>query len=196
MRAEMWMGCCPGPDHRTVTSASRGSTRPPGKTAAPGANPIARPRHIFHVCSPSAPSRTIATVAAGTGTTSAPGVSRRGGVTEGNIAAGYARRNRRVRWLEHQLAGRAARGGSANRNQGLARTRARGVRRQRRRPPRQPAGGRPLRSNPHPTEEEARAGLGGNLCRCTGYQNIIDAVLAVAVGDYDGDHEGDLGESA
>src|SRR5687768_15112160 len=33
-----------------------------------------------------------------------------------------------------------------------------------------------LRDNPDPTDEEIRHGLGGNLCRCTGYQGIIAAV--------------------
>ena len=33
-----------------------------------------------------------------------------------------------------------------------------------------------LRTNPHPSEEEIRDGLEGNLCRCTGYQNIVRAV--------------------
>lgn len=33
-----------------------------------------------------------------------------------------------------------------------------------------------LDQNPHPTRDEIRAGLGGNLCRCTGYVRIIDAV--------------------
>ncbi len=33
-----------------------------------------------------------------------------------------------------------------------------------------------LSENPHPTEAEIRAGLEGNLCRCTGYQNIVRAV--------------------
>ena len=33
-----------------------------------------------------------------------------------------------------------------------------------------------LGENPNPTEEEIRRGLSGNLCRCTGYQNIIEAV--------------------
>jgi carbon-monoxide dehydrogenase small subunit len=37
-----------------------------------------------------------------------------------------------------------------------------------------------LRENPHPTEEEVRAGLEGNFCRCTGYHNIVRAVLAAA----------------
>ncbi len=37
-----------------------------------------------------------------------------------------------------------------------------------------------LRDNPSPTEEEVRHGLEGNLCRCTGYQNIVKAVLAAA----------------
>jgi aerobic carbon-monoxide dehydrogenase small subunit len=33
-----------------------------------------------------------------------------------------------------------------------------------------------LRDNPHPTEAEIREGLEGNLCRCTGYENIVRAV--------------------
>jgi aerobic carbon-monoxide dehydrogenase small subunit len=37
-----------------------------------------------------------------------------------------------------------------------------------------------LRDNPDPTEEEIREGLEGNLCRCTGYQNIVRAVMAAA----------------
>ena len=39
-----------------------------------------------------------------------------------------------------------------------------------------------LKDNPHPTEDEVREGLEGNLCRCTGYQNIVRAVLKVAHG--------------
>jgi carbon-monoxide dehydrogenase small subunit len=37
-----------------------------------------------------------------------------------------------------------------------------------------------LRENPSPTEAEVREGLEGNLCRCTGYHNIVRAVLAAA----------------
>jgi carbon-monoxide dehydrogenase small subunit len=37
-----------------------------------------------------------------------------------------------------------------------------------------------LQRNPHPTEDEIREGLEGNLCRCTGYQNIVAAVKSVA----------------
>lgn len=37
-----------------------------------------------------------------------------------------------------------------------------------------------LSSNPTPTEEEIREGLEGNLCRCTGYQNIVKAVSHAA----------------
>jgi aerobic carbon-monoxide dehydrogenase small subunit len=37
-----------------------------------------------------------------------------------------------------------------------------------------------LRENPAPTEAQVRAGLEGNLCRCTGYHNIVRAVLAAA----------------
>ena len=37
-----------------------------------------------------------------------------------------------------------------------------------------------LQRNPHPTSEEVRRGLEGNLCRCTGYQNIVRATLAAA----------------
>lgn len=37
-----------------------------------------------------------------------------------------------------------------------------------------------LDENPKPTREEVKEGLGGNLCRCTGYVKIIDAVVAAA----------------
>ncbi len=37
-----------------------------------------------------------------------------------------------------------------------------------------------LAENPHPTEAQVREGLEGNLCRCTGYHNIVRAVLAAA----------------
>ena len=37
-----------------------------------------------------------------------------------------------------------------------------------------------LKENPSPTEAEVRAGLEGNLCRCTGYHNIVRAALAAA----------------
>ncbi len=37
-----------------------------------------------------------------------------------------------------------------------------------------------LQENPNPTEEDVRFGLAGNLCRCTGYQNIVKSVLAAA----------------
>jgi carbon-monoxide dehydrogenase small subunit len=40
-----------------------------------------------------------------------------------------------------------------------------------------------LEENPSPTEREVREGLEGNLCRCTGYHNIVKAVLAAASGD-------------
>ena len=37
-----------------------------------------------------------------------------------------------------------------------------------------------LKENPAPSEDEVREALSGNLCRCTGYQNIVDAVMAAA----------------
>jgi carbon-monoxide dehydrogenase small subunit len=37
-----------------------------------------------------------------------------------------------------------------------------------------------LRDVPDPSEQDVREGLEGNLCRCTGYQNIVDAVLQAA----------------
>ena len=37
-----------------------------------------------------------------------------------------------------------------------------------------------LNENPNPTEDEVRFGLEGNLCRCTGYHNIVKSVLAAA----------------
>ena len=38
-----------------------------------------------------------------------------------------------------------------------------------------------LDDNPHPTEDEIRRGLSGNLCRCTGYQAMVDAVRSLIV---------------
>jgi aerobic carbon-monoxide dehydrogenase small subunit len=37
-----------------------------------------------------------------------------------------------------------------------------------------------LQDNPNPSEQEIRFGLAGNLCRCTGYQNIVKAVQSAA----------------
>ena len=37
-----------------------------------------------------------------------------------------------------------------------------------------------LRDNPDPTEDDIRIGISGNLCRCTGYQNIVRAILLAA----------------
>jgi aerobic carbon-monoxide dehydrogenase small subunit len=39
-----------------------------------------------------------------------------------------------------------------------------------------------LEQNPHPTEDEARKALQGNICRCTGYVNIVEAVVAASQG--------------
>ena len=41
-----------------------------------------------------------------------------------------------------------------------------------------------LNENPKPTDEEVRLGLEGNLCRCTGYTNIVKSVLAAANKQY------------
>ncbi len=37
-----------------------------------------------------------------------------------------------------------------------------------------------LEATPHPTEEQVREAIGGNLCRCTGYEQIVEAVLLAA----------------
>ena len=37
-----------------------------------------------------------------------------------------------------------------------------------------------LRENPHPTEVEVREGIAGNICRCSGYVNIVKAIMAAA----------------
>jgi aerobic-type carbon monoxide dehydrogenase small subunit (CoxS/CutS family) len=36
-----------------------------------------------------------------------------------------------------------------------------------------------LEANPRPTEDEAKTAIQGNICRCTGYQNIIEAIVSV-----------------
>ena len=41
-----------------------------------------------------------------------------------------------------------------------------------------------LDANPHPTRGEIREAISGNLCRCTGYTKIVDAIEAVAKGEY------------
>jgi carbon-monoxide dehydrogenase small subunit len=45
-----------------------------------------------------------------------------------------------------------------------------------------------LHDNPHPTEDEIRSNLSGNLCRCTGYQSIVDGVLRAAAPSVVSDH--------
>ena len=37
-----------------------------------------------------------------------------------------------------------------------------------------------LKENPNPTDHEVRLGISGNLCRCTGYQNIVKSLMAAA----------------
>jgi carbon-monoxide dehydrogenase small subunit len=37
-----------------------------------------------------------------------------------------------------------------------------------------------LNTNPRPTEAQIRDAIGGNLCRCTGYQQIVDAIALAA----------------
>ena len=46
-----------------------------------------------------------------------------------------------------------------------------------------------LEKNPHPTEEEVKEAISGNLCRCTGYKPILDAVLDVSsrIGEKNGE---------
>jgi carbon-monoxide dehydrogenase small subunit len=39
-----------------------------------------------------------------------------------------------------------------------------------------------LQRNPHPTEDDVRYALQGNICRCTGYVNIVEAVVAAGGG--------------
>jgi carbon-monoxide dehydrogenase small subunit len=43
-----------------------------------------------------------------------------------------------------------------------------------------------LERNPQPDEQEIRAALSGNLCRCTGYQHIVDAIQSAAGGIHGG----------
>jgi carbon-monoxide dehydrogenase medium subunit len=53
------------------------------------------------------------------------------------------------------------------------------------------AGAKLLDERPRPTVAEVKAGLSGNLCRCTGYRKIFDAVLAAAVGESASRHVGE-----
>jgi aerobic carbon-monoxide dehydrogenase small subunit len=53
-----------------------------------------------------------------------------------------------------------------------------------------------LAENPHPTEQEVREGLEGNFCRCTGYHNIVRAVLAAADAGSSGSASADTEVSA
>jgi len=46
-----------------------------------------------------------------------------------------------------------------------------------------------LRDNPEPTEHEVRKALQGNICRCTGYWNIVEAVLAASRGESEAEVE-------
>lgn len=45
-----------------------------------------------------------------------------------------------------------------------------------------------LARNPTPTRQEIREGIAGNLCRCTGYQQIVDAIQATAAGRQEKTH--------
>jgi carbon-monoxide dehydrogenase small subunit len=47
-----------------------------------------------------------------------------------------------------------------------------------------------LRDNPNPSEEQIREGIEGNLCRCTGYQHIVDAVQQAAAEMSDSEETG------
>ena len=52
-----------------------------------------------------------------------------------------------------------------------------------------------LDENPNPTDAEVRQGLEGNLCRCTGYQNVVSAVLACAAGETQPEPAGSGGQA-
>jgi len=51
-----------------------------------------------------------------------------------------------------------------------------------------------LRENPNPTEEEIRRGIKGNICRCTGYVNIVRSIMDVAGGHGSEQADGIVGE--
>jgi carbon-monoxide dehydrogenase small subunit len=51
-----------------------------------------------------------------------------------------------------------------------------------------------LDENPDPTELEVRDAISGNLCRCTGYVKVVEAIMSVATGDHGGKLEGGIPE--
>ncbi|WP_276253442.1 (2Fe-2S)-binding protein [Halomontanus rarus] len=53
-----------------------------------------------------------------------------------------------------------------------------------------------LESNPDPSREEIRKALKGNICRCTGYQNVVDAVESAAAALAPAESEGESGDGA
>lgn len=50
-----------------------------------------------------------------------------------------------------------------------------------------------LDTNPHPTEADVRFAIVGNICRCTGFTKIVEAILAVGASNSIGKHRGELG---
>jgi len=47
-----------------------------------------------------------------------------------------------------------------------------------------------LEENPRPSKEEVRRGISGNLCRCTGYTKIIEAIMSTASSEVAGGQNG------
>lgn len=51
-----------------------------------------------------------------------------------------------------------------------------------------------LAANPRPTEADVRFAIAGNICRCTGFTKIVEAIVAVGASNSIGKHRGELGE--
>ena len=105
-------------------------------------------------------------------------VHRASGRPEREVVQRARRAGRRQRDHDHRGPGQRRVASGADRVQGVPRPAVRLLH-----PGHDHGGGRPAQGEPDPTEDEIRDGLEGNLCRCTGYQNIVKSVQHAAAAE-------------